>query len=151
MDKTSVNVMIMTVTVLSIERYVATCHPFLATKYHSTSHWRAIKTIVMMWPLEFLFSLPLMLYVKSVHHAKDPSVTICIHTNNIGIYLSGLESLLFFLLPMFIVFIMYVLIGLRLSESAKEIKSNNEMANSSKQRAPKILSKNFIHRFNLFV
>lgn len=134
--------MFLTVSILSVERYVAICHPFLASKYHFSSKSRAIKAIIGMWLFEFLCSILFILYVVMVHHAKDPSVSICVHTKEIGVYLYGLESVLFFLFPMLLVLVMYILIVIKLRKSVKEIESNNKTSNHSKQRAPKILSKN---------
>lgn len=143
MGKTSINVMIWTVCVLSIERYVAICHPFLASKYNSSSKSRAVKTLIGIWLLEFLCNTLFIIYIVVVHHARDPSVTVCVHAKKFRIYLYGLESMLFFFLPMIMVFIMHTLIVLELRKSVKEIGCINDTTDHSKQRAPKILSKNF--------
>lgn len=80
-----------------------------------------------------------------MHDVDDPNLNECLIVNEIGTYLAGLTSLLFFVFPLMLITVMYVLIEVRLKKSEKEIKSSNELANRSKQRATKMLSKNYFY------
>lgn len=140
----------MSMSILSVERYIGICHPFLASKYHHSSKPRALKAIFLTWLLGFLFTLPTSLQTGVIHHIDDPILTKCTYVHEIGRELAVLDSIFFLVIPIILISTMYVLTGLRLKKSAQEIRSNNELTNRSKQRAPKMLSKNTDENLKFF-
>lgn len=137
--KTSLNVAITIVCVLSVERYFAICHPFLASKRQLSSLSHAMKAIPVMWSIGVLGALPLALQYGLVHHVDEPTMIGCRKINKIITYLEGIRSLLIFAVPMLIICTMYTLIGLRLKRSSKTIRNHNDPTDRTKQRAPKML------------
>lgn len=139
----SISVMILTIAVLSIERYVGICYPMLAYKHKSMSKSRAHKAIVTIWILSLVMYLPENLQLGVVHHVDDPTVVFCYSVNDSEVFvrLKTLKAFFFYLTPMILITTMYVLSGLELRKSAEEIKSNNDNSNNSKQQAPEVLSK----------
>lgn len=137
----SVYVTMLTVSVLSVERYIAICHPFLASKNQQSSLIRAIKIITGLWLVGFVFALPASLQFTVVHHPEIPSLSMCTVITETGIIVAGLCSFTFYFIPMLVICMMYLQIGLTLRESVKSIRSHNESTHESKQRAPKLISK----------
>lgn len=136
---TSIHVTVLTVSIFSVERYVAICHTLLAYKHRVSSLSRALKAILMIWLVGFSCALPITLQFDLVYQPHT-NRTVCILNNKVGLYLALLAFVIFFLIPTLIIGTMYALIGIRLGKSAKMIRSNNNLTVRSKQRAPKMLS-----------
>lgn len=130
----------LTVTALSVERYLAICHPFLAFKHQLSSLSRAIKTILVIWPMSLICALVYSYHFTVVNFDDDPFV--CALTTDVGIYLFCLTAIIFFVIPLLLISIMYLLIGLKLGKPSVTIRKSNELMNFPKQQAPKMLSKN---------
>lgn len=135
--------MILTVSALSAERYVAICHPFLVSQHALSSKIRTCKIIVSIWVVGFLCALPVGLQ-REAHRVYDASLTgsltSCFYSTKIGIYLEGLRAIFFFFVPMILVAVMYVRIMWTLRNSAKTINNSHDLTRTSTQRAPKLLS-----------
>ncbi|XP_066469034.1 neuromedin-U receptor 2 [Tiliqua scincoides] len=110
---------ILSVTTVSAERYVAILHPFQA-KMKSTRR-RALRTIIALWLLSVLFSLP----NTSIHgivlqyfpnHTEVPGSATCTVVKPMWIYnwIIQLTSLLFYVLPVSVISVLYCLMGLKL-------------------------------------
>lgn len=143
----SVYVTKLTVAVLSVERYIAICHPFYASKRNQSSIPRAMKIILMVWLIAFLCALPMSFQFTLVHNISDPTLSMCTVSGKIGLYLGGVSSLVFSITPLLVLCKMYFHVGLTLKKSTMSIRSNNDMIDRSKQRAPKLLSKNLFFFF----
>lgn len=118
-------VIVLTLVALSVERYLGICHPFLICKHTLSSKARVLKIIIGMWMINCL-------YVMFILNAVGQNHSMTLNLSTI---------LIPFIVSMFIIVPMYSLIILRLRKSAKAIRSNNELAERSKHRAPKMLSK----------
>lgn len=138
--QTSINVMMVTLSVLSIERYVGTCHPLVAFKHKSSTKFRANRVILVSWILGFLFNLPESLTSGLVQNPYDPTSYYCDNVDTVPVYFVWLTTVLFFLIPAVLVSVMYVLIVLGLRKSAKEMKGVR--SGRQKRRAPKMLCNN---------
>ncbi|XP_035527015.1 neuromedin-U receptor 1-like [Morone saxatilis] len=110
---------ILNVTALSVERYVAVVHP-LKVK-HMTTRAHVKRVIFMLWVLSMLCAVPnTSLHGIAVLPPKFgrqfPRSAICNVVKPIWIYnrIILISTLAFFLLPMLIISILYLLIGLRL-------------------------------------
>ncbi|XP_042354231.1 neuromedin-U receptor 1-like isoform X2 [Plectropomus leopardus] len=110
---------ILNVTALSVERYVAVVHP-LKVK-HMTTRAHVKRVIVMLWLLSMLCAVP----NTSLHGIvvldpwfgrQFPRSTICHVIKPTWMYnlIILISTVAFFLLPMLIISILYLLIGLRL-------------------------------------
>ncbi|XP_007941837.1 neuromedin-U receptor 2 [Orycteropus afer afer] len=112
---------ILSVTTVSVERYVAILHPFRA-KLESTRR-RALRILVVVWGFSILFSLP----NTSIHGIKlqyfpngsfVPGSATCTVIKPIWIYnfIIQVTSFLFYVLPMTVISVLYYLMGLRLKK-----------------------------------
>ncbi|XP_062443578.1 neuromedin-U receptor 2 [Rhea pennata] len=110
---------ILSVTTVSVERYVAILYPFRA-KLESTRK-RALRTIVMLWVFSVLFALP----NTSIHGIMlqyfpngtlVPGSATCTVVRPMWIYncIVQITYFLFYVLPMVVISVLYYLMGLRL-------------------------------------
>ncbi|GAA6222554.1 neuromedin-U receptor 1-like [Lates japonicus] len=110
---------ILNVTALSVERYVAVVHP-LKVKYMTTrAHVK--KVIFMLWVLSMLCAMPNtslhgIKVLPSLFGRQFPRSAICQLVKPTWMYklIILISTLVFFLLPMLIISVLYLLIGLRL-------------------------------------
>lgn len=111
---------ILSVTTVSIERYVAIVHPFRA-KLESTRR-RALRILSLVWSFSVVFSLP----NTSIHGIKFqhfpngssvPGSATCTVTKPMWVYnlIIQATSFLFYILPMTLISVLYYLMGLRVS------------------------------------
>ncbi|XP_004371342.1 neuromedin-U receptor 2 [Trichechus manatus latirostris] len=112
---------ILSVTTVSVERYVAILHPFRA-KLESTRR-RALRILGVVWGFSLLFSLP----NTSIHGIKlqyfpngslVPGSATCTVIKPLWIYnfIIQVTSFLFYILPMTVISVLYYLMGLRLKK-----------------------------------
>ncbi|XP_050428144.1 pyrokinin-1 receptor-like isoform X2 [Adelges cooleyi] len=116
----SANATVLTITAFTAERYVAICHPFMAQSMSKLS--RAVKIIIGIWLVAVLFAIPQALQFTVSSWNDSPENVQC---NIREFMLMGsslrlstvsftLSTLLFFVLPMTVITVLYVLIGFRL-------------------------------------
>lgn len=112
MAETSANATVLTITSFTVERYLAICHPFLQHTMSKLS--RAIKLILIVWIVSLALAAPMALQfgVMSVS-----GVVVCDVKRVIVDHAFELSTLLFFLTPMTLITVLYVLIGLKLRSS----------------------------------
>ncbi|NWH71382.1 NMUR2 protein, partial [Piaya cayana] len=110
---------ILSVTTVSVERYIAILHPFRA-KLESTRK-RALRTIVVLWVLSVLFALPnTCTHGIMVQYFPNgtlvPGSATCTVVMPMWIYncIIQITSFLFYVLPMGVISVLYYLMGLRL-------------------------------------
>ncbi|XP_078506870.1 neuromedin-U receptor 2 [Lissotriton helveticus] len=112
---------ILSVTTVSIERYIAIVHPFRA-KLESTRR-RALRILVVLWVFSVLFSVPntsthgiLLLYFPN--GTLVPGSATCTVVKPMWVYNFIIQamSFLFYVLPMGVISILYYLMGLKLRE-----------------------------------
>ncbi|CAF4787208.1 unnamed protein product [Rotaria sp. Silwood1] len=106
--ETSTNASILTISAFTIERYLAVCRP-LHTSFLSTTR-RAIKIQIFIWFIAILSSTPYLYITKKVHNfcSFDQDFHLLI---KICFYIS---ATIFFVLPVFILCILYALMARRL-------------------------------------
>ncbi|RWS28850.1 neuromedin-U receptor 2-like protein [Leptotrombidium deliense] len=145
-SETSTNASILTITAFTVERYMAICHPLRAHTMSSLP--RAVKVILVIWAFSAMFSVPIAIQLGIVFQVScitlsSPSlqvVIISLHLCNIvrqylqnGTILKEsahctlkhplphvfeISTVCFFVLPMCVISLLYVLIGIRLRKSA---------------------------------
>lgn len=94
--RTSINVMALTVTVLSVECYLTICHPFLVSKRYLSSLSRATKIICINWVIGLVFSVPFTLRFGLVSPGNDHTKAMCRVVNNKYPYMGTVTALFFY-------------------------------------------------------
>ncbi|ELK17293.1 Neuromedin-U receptor 2 [Pteropus alecto] len=124
---------ILSITTVSVERYVAILHPFRA-KLESTRR-RALRILGIVWGFSFLFSLPnTSIHGIKLHYFPNgslvPGSATCTIIKPMWIYnfIIQVTSFLFYILPMTVISVLYYLMGLRLKKGqlleADEVTAN---------------------------
>lgn len=111
---------ILSVTTVSVERYVAILHPFRA-KLESTRR-RALRILGFVWGFSVLFSLPnTSLHGIKFHYFLNgsfiPGSATCTVIKPMWIYsfIIQITSFLFYILPLTVIGVLYYLMGLKVS------------------------------------
>ncbi|VVC89936.1 unnamed protein product, partial [Leptidea sinapis] len=135
--ETSTNASVLTITLFTIERYLAICHPFVSHKMSKLN--RAIKHVILLWIASFGLALPQALQF-GIRVYKG--VTMCLQTRVIIEHSFELSTFFFFFAPMIVITVLYSLIGLRLNKS--NVTKENLMAQKEmiKIKTHKIQRKN---------
>ncbi|CAN8028134.1 unnamed protein product, partial [Ixodes persulcatus] len=117
----STNASILTITAFTVERYVAICHPLRA---HTMSQLpRAIRSIVGIWIVAGAFAVPLALQFGIVYEkTRDGGALIlesaaCMLKRPVE-HAFTVSTVLFFVLPISVISVLYVLIGIQLRRSS---------------------------------
>ncbi|CAH2108167.1 unnamed protein product [Euphydryas editha] len=110
--ETSTNASVLTITLFTVERYLAICHPFASQKMSKLS--RAIKHILILWVASFGLALPQALEFGIT---EPNNVTMCLPTKHIIKHSFEISLFCFFFAPMVLISVLYFLIALRLNRS----------------------------------
>ncbi|XP_037028776.1 pyrokinin-1 receptor-like [Bradysia coprophila] len=129
--ETSANATVLTITAFTVERYVAICHPFLSHTMSKLS--RAVRLILLVWVISIGFAIPQALQFGVVEHG---GIEQCVVKNVIIEHLFELSTFLFFVAPMSLITILYVLIGFKLRSSSLMPRTNGVTI----QRRPNVSS-----------
>ncbi|XP_064618343.1 LOW QUALITY PROTEIN: pyrokinin-1 receptor-like [Liolophura sinensis] len=116
---------VLTITTFTIERYIAICHPLLAHKMADTR--RAIKIIICVWVNRILFALPYPIHTRTSYYVSHPvtgepvkdslTCTIPLKWRQDMTVMFQISSFLFFVTPMAIITVLYILIGITIGRS----------------------------------
>ncbi|NWI58736.1 NMUR2 protein, partial [Calyptomena viridis] len=138
---------VLSVTTLSVERYIAILHP-LRAKLKSTRR-RALRTIVVLWVLSILFALPNtgthgIVLQNFPNGTLIPGSATCTVVMPMWIYncIVQITSFLFYVLPMGVISVLYYLMGLRLKgdESLEVEEMTVNIQRPSRKSVTKMLS-----------
>ncbi|KAK0057852.1 neuropeptides capa receptor, partial [Biomphalaria pfeifferi] len=129
---------VLTITAFTIDRYVAICHPLRSQGLSSLS--RAVKIIVLIWVVACTCALPYPIHTRTFYYMVDPCTLeslpdsfVCNipdrFRHNMK-YMFQFSTFVFFIIPMVVITIMYVLIGLTLvkTDQFAEGKKNKQAA-----------------------
>ncbi|KAB0792753.1 hypothetical protein PPYR_14712 [Photinus pyralis] len=116
-SETSANATVLTITAFTVERYIAICHPFLSHTMSKLS--RAVKFILIIWLVSIVFAVPQALQFEVVSINGIPESTKCDAVRTIIPHSFEFSTFVFFIGPMSLITILYVLIGMRLRSSNK--------------------------------
>ncbi|XP_049800119.1 pyrokinin-1 receptor-like [Schistocerca nitens] len=120
--ETSSNATVLTITAFTVERYVAICHPFQSHAVSKPS--RAVKYILLIWLLALCLAVPqamafgLVLYEPKNGRSPNPELTTCTVKRVVIPYAFQISTCVFFVAPMTLISVLYVLIGLQLRRSS---------------------------------
>nr|XP_046913083.1 pyrokinin-1 receptor-like [Dermatophagoides farinae] len=133
----STNASILTIIAFTIERYIAICHPL---RSHTTLKLaRVVKTIIIIWIISALCALPIAYEFGIVQVLDDeghpfPGSDQCAVKHLLYEYIFEIATMVFFVIPICIITILYILIGLKLRASSKSVHHtvNNNYQNQTK-------------------
>ncbi|XP_075210740.1 pyrokinin-1 receptor-like [Lycorma delicatula] len=120
-SETSANATVLTITAFTVERYVAICHPFLSHTVSKLS--RAIKFVVVIWLLAFCLAVPQAIQFGLVELETNGTEgewisTQCTLKKEVWLeHAFEISTCVFFVAPMTLITVLYVLIGLKLRRS----------------------------------
>nr|CAD7419714.1 unnamed protein product [Timema poppensis] len=126
--ETSTNASVLTITAFTVERYVAICHPFLSHTMSKLS--RAVKLILAIWMVALAFAIPQAIQFGLLI-GDTPDYVICTVKQVIMKHSFEVATFLFFVAPMTLITVLYVLIGLRLRRSNMMKKSSGSFSKKS--------------------
>ncbi|CAG9823747.1 unnamed protein product [Phaedon cochleariae] len=118
--ETSANATVLTITAFTIERYVAICHPFLSHTLSKLS--RAVKYIIAIWVIAMCLAIPqAMAFGVVCEESLDGYVLddhcVCNVKRSVIPHAFEISTFVFFVAPMSLITVLYVLIGLQLHRS----------------------------------
>ncbi|XP_012264373.4 pyrokinin-1 receptor-like [Athalia rosae] len=118
--ETSANATVLTITAFTVERYVAICHPFISHTMSKLS--RAVKFVVVIWLCALGLAIPQAIQFGVVYSQHDNGTIIedsarCTVKWVLIEHAFGISTMLFFVVPMTIITVLYVLIGVKLRRS----------------------------------
>ncbi|KAG8233471.1 hypothetical protein J437_LFUL014017 [Ladona fulva] len=118
--ETSANATVLTITAFTVERYVAICHPLRSHTLSGLS--RAVKLVVATWLLAVFLAVPQVFQFGIVHYRDrdgDPikETAQCMMKHEYAKHAFAISTCVFFVAPMSVITVLYVLIGLRLRRS----------------------------------
>lgn len=113
MAETAANATVLTITSFTVERYLAICHPFLQHTMSKLS--RAVKLIIGVWIVSVSLAIPMSLQFGVI--TDEHNIDRCTIKRVIVEHPFELSTLLFFLTPMTLITVLYILIGLKLRTS----------------------------------
>lgn len=136
-SETSANATVLTITAFTVERYVAICHPFLSHTMSKLS--RAVKLILCIWIIAICFAIPqaLQFGIKPMFE-NDTETIMCHVVKPIIEHSFEVSTFLFFVAPMTLITVLYVLIGLRLRSSNMMNRTPGDSTRSSCSRNVRI-------------
>lgn len=114
---------VLTITAFTIERYIAICHPIKSQTLSNLS--RAVKIIMCIWVVAAAFAVPYPIYTRVYHYIRVNNTVVADSLicsiappwRDLMIHVFQMSTFVFFVLPMTMITIMYVLIGRTLSTS----------------------------------
>lgn len=140
---------ILTITAFTIERWAAICHPMRFQKLSNLS--RAVKEIVLIWILSIVCALPYPIHTRTFYVLVHPvtsnplldSMVCSIPTEwreLMQVFLQ-LSSFVFFVIPMTLITLIYILIGITLYKSeVAGVQQNSRMNVETSRQSKKIFS-----------
>ncbi|XP_030756692.1 pyrokinin-1 receptor-like [Sitophilus oryzae] len=114
--ETSANATVLTITAFTVERYLAICHPFRSHKMSKLS--RCVRVIIIIWSIALALAIP-----QAAQFGIDETVengekcTQCTVVWNIFDHAFEASTIVFFVIPMVIITVLYILIGRQLKQS----------------------------------
>ncbi|KAK4882870.1 hypothetical protein RN001_006189 [Aquatica leii] len=120
--ETSANATVLTITAFTVERYLAICHPFLSHTMSKLS--RAVKYVIAIWIIAFCLAAPQAMqfgvaYEDSTDGIERSRCTV-VYKEFYFQRAFEISTFVFFVGPMTLITILYILIGLKL-QNAKMI------------------------------
>ncbi|XP_076226895.1 pyrokinin-1 receptor [Nomia melanderi] len=117
--ETSANATVLTITAFTVERYVAICHPIISHTMSKLS--RAVKFVIVIWMLALCLAVPQAIQFGIVYEYSNGSAILdsarCSVKSILIEHAFQISTMLFFVVPMTIITVLYILIGIQLRRS----------------------------------
>ncbi|XP_078034934.1 pyrokinin-1 receptor isoform X2 [Augochlora pura] len=117
--ETSANATVLTITAFTVERYVAICYPIISHTMSKLS--RAVKFVIAIWVVALCLAVPQAIQFGIVYEYSNGSVILdsarCSVKSVLIEHAFQISTMLFFVVPMTMITILYILIGIRLRRS----------------------------------
>ncbi|XP_011262419.2 neuropeptides capa receptor [Camponotus floridanus] len=121
-------VSVLTIVAFSMERYLAICHPLRV--YSMSGLKRPTRFILAAWSIAMISAIPFAIYTKvnfveyppgSGNYSADSAICAMLLPDMPKFPLYELSSIVFFLIPMFIILVVYTRMGLKIKSSTKKM------------------------------
>lgn len=140
---------VLTITGFTIERYVAICHPIKIQRCCHVS--RATRCIVVIWTVSIFSALPYPIHTRTFYYLYDPSTLepipeslVCniplIWTKRM-ITVFQMSTFIYFIVPMVVISLFYILIGVKLRETALSAHGSPQYGKATATRARRAILK----------
>ncbi|WAR07351.1 CAPAR-like protein [Mya arenaria] len=116
---------VLTIAAFTIERYLAICHPMTLQVLNHPS--RALRLLIVQWIIAIVCALPFAIYTRTFYLVDHPETAQPIKDSLICnvphddrdtmTYFFQISTFVFFVYPMSVILIMYILIGIKLSNT----------------------------------
>lgn len=114
--ETSANATVLTITAFTVERYLAICHPFLSHTMSKLS--RAVRYIIAIWIVALCLSVPQAIQFGVEYELRNGvQYSRCTVVSNSFEHAFEISTFLFFVGPMTLITVLYMLIGIQLRKS----------------------------------
>ncbi|CAH2211179.1 jg20098 [Pararge aegeria aegeria] len=115
-SETSANATVLTITAFTVERYIAICRPFMSHTISKLS--RAVRYIIAIWVCALCAAVPQAMQFGIVTYSeKGQNISACTVKGHGVHQVFVISSFVFFVAPMSLITILYVLIGAKLHTS----------------------------------
>ncbi|XP_066246582.1 pyrokinin-1 receptor-like [Euwallacea similis] len=114
--ETSANATVLTITAFTVERYLAICHPFFSHTMSKLS--RCVRIIIIIWMVAFTLAVPQAIQF-GIQELDDNGklFTHCTVVTKIFDHAFEISTIVFFVAPMTLITVLYILIGRQLKKS----------------------------------
>lgn len=151
---------VLTITAFTVERYIAICHPIKSQTLSNLS--RAIKIIVLIWILACVFAIPYPIHTRIFYYLsfngsvieESLQCNIPQEWRSEMFIVFQISTFVFFLLPMAVITIMYILIGKSLSKNnfGESMNSNQSTTKAKARKAViKMLGEYYVLKIYLII
>lgn len=120
--ETSANATVLTITAFTVERYIAICHPF--SRHSLSKLHRVVKLVIILWVFAVCLAIPQAMSFGIVYDnalnklLKNNDHYTCSVKRLVIPHAFLISTLLFFIMPMSLITIFYILIYLQLRQSS---------------------------------
>ncbi|XP_063822439.1 pyrokinin-1 receptor-like [Ostrinia nubilalis] len=126
----------LTISAFTIERYLVVSKPFLRQKLSLKS--RVFKILCIIWTISFSFCIPDLFNIDLLEKKK---YVYCYVTMSYPMkVLLGVEQFVFFVMPMTVIFVLYVLIAIKLKKANLKLRNSPVNGKQHRDKAVKMLA-----------
>lgn len=140
---------VLTITGFTIERYIAICQPIRVQRCCRVS--RATRCIIVIWTVSIFSALPYPIHTRTFHYLHNPVTgkpipdslvcNIPLSWTKRMITVFQMSTFIYFIVPMIIITLFYILIGVKLRESEISAHGSPQYGKATATRARRAILK----------